>query len=260
MLSRFFAATAWPMPMVQPGSFFHFALTIVGITAALKLAFLLSRRKAPCEAAVLAASGVALAIFELYKQGFLYYVVYDEHFNWWYFPFQLCSVPMYLCLIYPWLKNHRSAEKILATFLQDFGLLGGIMALAVPDGLFHPYWTLTLHGFLWHFLLIFLGVYCGRRVLSDGGARGFLRMLPLYGFCCGIAIFINTMVQLCLYPQDYSDLFYINCFFPSEQPLFRSISLTFGNLWGHLLYVLCSCFGAGIIHLMWAKFVPPSQK
>lgn len=254
MLSRFFTATAWPMEMGQAGSLFHLALTMVGITAAVMLASLLSRQKNPAEDTVLAVCGAVLAVFELYKQGFLYYVVYSGQFNWWYFPFQLCSVPMYLCLIYPWLGSCSAAKRRIATFLQDFGLLGGIMALIVPDGLFHPYWTLTLHGFLWHFILIFLGAYCGRKGLAENGQNGFLWMLPLYGLCCGIAVFINTMVQLYIYPRDYSDLFYINCFFPSEQPIFHQISLMFGNVWGHLLYVLASCCGAGMIHLAWSRF------
>ena len=30
---------------------------------------------------------------------------------------------------------------------MDFNLLGGLMALLVPDGLMHPYITLTLHAF-----------------------------------------------------------------------------------------------------------------
>ncbi len=254
MLSRFFTATAWPMAANHPGSVLHMAFTFAGITLTVCLAFLLSRQNARNENTVLPACGVILAVLELYKQGFLYYVVYNRHFNWWYFPFQLCSIPMYLCLIYPWLKNRPFSRKRIATFLQDFGLLGGIMALAVPDGLFHPYWTLTLHGFLWHFILILLGVYCGRKGLADAGAGGFFRMLPLYGLCCSIAIFINTMVQLCIYPRDYSDLFYINCFFPSEQPFFHQLSLWLGNVWGHILYVLASCCGAGLIHLAWAVY------
>ena len=99
--------------------------------------------------------GVILALMELYKQAFLYFIEFDGRYDWWYFPFQLCSIPMYLCLAVPFLRSRRALRRI-ATFLQDFGLLGGIMALAVPPGLMHPYWTMTLHGFIWHFILLFL--------------------------------------------------------------------------------------------------------
>lgn len=252
----FFAATAWPMDMVAPYSFFHIALTLAGTLAAAFLACRLARAKHPAETGVLFSCGLLLAAAEVYKQGFLYTVVYSHHYEWWFFPFQLCSIPMYLCLAYPFLKTDprqtapspSPAQRTVATFLQDFGLLGGIMALAVPDGFLHPYWTLTLHGFFWHFILLFLGLYCCLRGLTDPTLRGYRKILPLYLACCLIACTVNAFVQATIYPADYADLFYINCAFPSEQPVFRQISLRFGNIWGHLAYIAASCTGAAMIH------------
>lgn len=40
--------------------------------------------------------GIILAFGELYKQLFLYVIVNHGKYDWWYFPFQLCSTPMYL--------------------------------------------------------------------------------------------------------------------------------------------------------------------
>ncbi len=91
---------------------------------------------------ILFSCGVLLALMELYKQAFLYVIEFHGHFDWWYFPFQLCSIPMYICLAAPLLHSEKTLRRA-ATFLQDFGLLGGIMALAVPPGLMHPYWTMT---------------------------------------------------------------------------------------------------------------------
>ena len=193
-IAYLFGQTAWPMEMQAPGSAFHLLLSLAGIACAVLAAMFLAGRKNLRPENVLFSCGLLLAFFELYKQGFLYFVVNGRCYNWWYFPFQLCSIPMYLCLAYPFLaRPHTSSGKhgvfntggsgaaapILATFLQDFGLLGGFMALAFPEGFLYPYWTLTLHGFFWHFLLIFIGVYCGRRGLSDFGETGFARCLPL---------------------------------------------------------------------------------
>lgn len=250
MIDRFFQWTAWPMALPVPYSPFHIILTILGVLASCLSALHLAASARIRPRAVLLAGGVLLVVLELYKQGFLYLIVNGGQYNWWYFPFQLCSVPMYLGLIYGFLPDaaSQSVAEIIPTFLQDFGLLGGIMALVVPDGLLHPYWTLTLHGFLWHFILIFLGLYCKQKGLVDSSNQSFLRMLPLYFVCCGIAAVINTAVQMTVYPAGYADMFYINCFFPSEQPLFHQISLALGNGWGHLAYMLASCAGAYLIH------------
>ena len=245
MLAWFFSATAWPMEAKLPYSPFHLILTAAGCALAVSCALWCARSPRIRPSRLLASCGLSLALLELYKQGFLWEIVFRHTYNWWYFPFQLCSVPMYLCLLYPFFPGR---QKRFATFLQDFGLLGGIMTLAVPDGLLHPYWALTLHGFFWHFMLIFLGLYCRQKNLADPLANGFLRMLPLYFFCCALASVLNTIIQFLPGQHAYADLFYINCFFPSEQPVFRQISLMFGNLWGHLAYLFASCLGAWAIH------------
>ncbi len=257
MISIFLAWTAWPMTAPVPYSFLHIFLAVAG---SLMAGFAASRlAAAPASPKrVLFGCGFLLAVMELYKQGFLYLIVNGGRYDWWYFPFQLCSVPMYLCLLYPLAASvsERSAGFFagsITVFLQDFGFLGGIMALAVPDGFLYPYWTLTIHGFLWHFLLIFLGIYCKQKGLTGESDQTFLRMLPLYFLCCGIAAIINTLVQFTVYPNGYADMFYINSFFPSEQPVFRQISLAFGNGWGHLAYILASCIGAYLIHRLFRR-------
>ena len=50
------------------------------------------------------------------------------------------------------------------------------MALAEPSGLMHPYITLTVHGFLWHFILTNrLGRYA-----SPEGIRQSLEIMVTY--------------------------------------------------------------------------------
>ena len=140
-IAYLFGQTAWPMEMQAPGSAFHLLLSLAGIACAVSAAMFLAGRKNLRPENVLFSCGLLLAFFELYKQGFLYFVVNGRCYNWWYFPFQLCSIPMYLCLAYPFVaRPHTSSGKhgvfntrgsgaaapILATFLQDFGLLGGL--------------------------------------------------------------------------------------------------------------------------------------
>ena len=133
-------ASAWPIQAPEPYSAFHILLCAAGIPLAVFLARRLARTSThPC--GVLFICGLVLAVSELYKQGFLYFVAGQGRYNWWYFPFQLCSVPMYLCLILPLFKHtpHCRMEKCICTFMQDFALLGGVMALAEPSGLMHPF-------------------------------------------------------------------------------------------------------------------------
>lgn len=238
-----------------PYSFFHIALTSLGVLCASLLAVRAAKavdsRDRSLPARILFSCGLLLAVMEAYKQGFLFFVPNGGRYDWWYFPFQLCSVPMYLGLSYPLLRSDLP-RRIAAGFIQDFGLLGGIMALAVPPGLMHPYWTMTLHGFLWHFILIFMGLFCAMARLSDLSLRGFLHVLPLLFACCLLAIAINVLAG----PGADADMFYLSPYHPSSQPVFHRISVELGIFPGILLYLLAMVLGGFLVHAAIQRFFP----
>ncbi|MEY8336565.1 hypothetical protein AALB16_00825 [Lachnospiraceae bacterium 62-35] len=250
--------TAWPMARPNPYSPFHIIAALIGILLSLYSARVLAKKTSfeKSSSSVLFCCGLVLAACELYKQAFLYFIVNSKSFDWWYFPFQLCSIPMYLCLLYP-VVSSSYLRQILLTFLQDFGILGGIMALVEPSGLMHPYWTLTLHGFLWHFILIFLGLYCCFGRTLKPSLIEFLRTLPLFFLCCLIATIINVSVG----PEGNADMFYISPYYPCLQIVFHEISLHVGIIPGNLIYLFSIPLGAGIIHyILWIAMRPTARQ
>ena len=134
MAEAFFQATAWTMDTPKPYGAFHLVLTVLGVSLSIFLArkFSFPERKAGPDT-ILFLCGLFLGLTELYKQGFIYYIENGRTYDWWYFPFQLCSVPMYLGLFIPMVPAR--IRNVFYLFIQDFGLLGGIMALAEPSGL-----------------------------------------------------------------------------------------------------------------------------
>ncbi len=244
VIIRFLKASAWPMEAPRPYSAFHLYLTAAGVLTAFLLARRLSRTLRPVR--ILFLCGLLLAFSEVYKQLFLYYIVDGEQYDWWYFPFQLCSVPMYLCLLLPLVQKagFQKAADAFCTFVQDYGLLGGVMALAEPSGLMHPYWTLTLHGFLWHFILIFSGLFCSMSGLGGKSWRRFWAALPLFLLCCAIATAVNVLSR----PYGNADMFYISPYYPNGQIVFHQIALAAGTLAGNLLYIFSIILGAAIFH------------
>lgn len=243
MISRLLTLTAWSMTPPAVWSPFHLAFMLIGILLAAFAAWKLRTRSEAFRLHLLFACGVFLAFSEVYKQLFLYYIENNRHYDWWYFPFQLCSIPMYICLAAPLLHSEKALRRA-ATFLQDFGLLGGIMALAVPPGLMHPYWTMTLHGFLWHFILLFLGLLSCMTGIAGHERRDYMDILPLFFLCCLIACVINIAAG----PTADADMFYISPFHPSSQPVFHEIACTAGIFWGNLLYVTAMAIGGFTLH------------
>ena len=242
--------TAWPMTPPVPYSAFHILLTVFGAGFAVSFARFFGRKirsmasPEPYFRHILFSCGVLLALMELYKQAFLYVIEFHGHFDWWYFPFQLCSLPMYLCLLLPFVPHKY--QRIFCTFMYNYNLLGAVMVFVDPSGLMHPYWTLTLHGFIWHILLIFIGLLIAFSRMVLPTAKGFWQSTAVFTVGCVIA----TIINVTSHPYGNADMFYITPYYATTQIVYSQIAAKFGIFAGNAVYVLSIILGAWLLHLV----------
>ena len=214
-------------------------------------------------------AGLVMLASELWKQWTLTYTINGGHYIWWYLPFQLCSIPMYVCLVLGiffliyHLRRHTGSPVCqitvshitpivsrLQSFLMDFGLLGGIFAFFDTSGMHYGYLPLTIHSYTWHILLIILGCISGLDHRTDHTRKGFRFSVCLYLSCCLIA----TMLNLTLYPLGTINMFYISPHYTMEQKVFCEIAKALGNEWGIGSYIMMSVVGAWVLHECWNLF------
>lgn len=197
--------------------------------------------------------GILMAASEIWKQLTLTFLINHGSYDWWYFPFQLCSIPMYICLILPAIsdKKYPSLHHILLTFLMDYCLLAGIFAFFDTSGMHYDYAPLTVHSFLWHILMILIGITAGLTRQADYSLSGYFDSTILYAGLCGIA----TLFNLTLYQYGDLNMFYISPHYSMTQVVFSEITKQFGNLTGIWSYLLSIPIGAGVFHMMWKKLV-----
>ena len=197
--------------------------------------------------------GLFMLSGEIWKQLTLTFILGGGQYNWWYFPFQLCSIPMYILLIYPRIRR-TALKQALLTFLMCYGLLGGIAVFADTTGLHYPLPALTVFSYGWHILLIILGISAGTvylRLLNGhqkkAPLRPFLYATCLYLACCLAAVFLNTIFDR----YGTINLFYINPDYRMQQIIFRDLVPRLGNTAVILLYIACTILGAFLIFLLW---------
>lgn len=189
--------------------------------------------------------GFCFLFSECIKQILLITVVHNGSYSWRYFPFQLCSLPMYLCLILPFLKH----KKAVIHFFMDINLLGGICAFADTSGMSYPLLILTLHSVCWHLALIALGIYTGIRFSTGLRIRDYLGVIKIFVITAGIAEIINTAVSK-LFTTEI-DMFYINPYRQFSQIIIRNLNGFLPNILVILVYVAAIILGGFLIHLIW---------
>ena len=190
--------------------------------------------------------GLLMLFSEVWKQWCLTYILNNGHYNWWYFPFQLCSIPMYICLILPWIRSPQIYDAFL-TFLMDFGMLGGIFAFCDTSGMYYHYPPLTIHSFAWHVLLIILGLYAGFTISKSISIQNYLKSAGIYLICCVVA----TIWNLLFHPYGNINMFYISPYYIMAQKVFCKLALILGNNAGIAIYIASTLFGAWIFHCIW---------
>ena len=195
------------------------------------------------------AFGAFLAAGELYKQCFLYFVIHPGIYDWWDLPFQLCSMPLYLCFLVPVVPKRQ--RSVFLTFLMDYNLMGAVMAFADISGMVREHWSLTLHSVLWHVAVILLGICIGRSGQGDVSRGGYARATVLLLFFCAGAELLNVV----LHNKGIVNLFYISPYYRMGQMVFRDIAARWGNGMGIVSYIGGMCLGGALLHEMWYLYI-----
>ena len=182
-----------------------------------------------------------MVIFEVIKQLVLTFYVGKGSFQWFYFPFQLCSIPMYVCVVAGITKKEGLYDACTA-FLSTFGLLSGICAFLDTSGFHYPVGILTVYSYVWHLLLILIGLYSA----AVRNRKEFLQSLYIFIICSIIAEIIDILVTLFMGADI--NMFYINLLVPTFQIVVKDVAGMIGNVPAIILYWLSCILGAFVLN------------
>lgn len=236
--------TAWGMEKPKPYHAFHLIFVIVGLSLCVFLAWLFRKASEKTNKIILVSCGAFLVITEIYKQLFYTFYIGGGDYQWWIFPFQLCSVPMYLCLIAPFIKK-ESVRGWLYTFLATYNLVGGFISLFEPSGLCHEYVTLTLHAFVWHIMLVFIGFYL---IASGRAGKRLIDFLPSIGVFGALAIFAQIINFK--FGDRGVNMFYISLLRDTPLAVFKDITLATNRFVNMILYMFALTLGAFVFFVI----------
>lgn len=252
MLESIFESVSWPMVPPQTYGTFHIGLTFIGFSLCALVAWKLRHVSDKTAERILFFCGIVLAVTEVFKQLFCFYVIEGGTYHWSEFPFQMCSVPMYMCLIVPFMKSEKM-KRAMYSFMALYNLLGGAISFAEPSGLFHDYVFLTVHSCIWHMLLVFIGLFVCMSNRGGTEKEDYGSATLIFIALCEIAFLMNWFVQSVLNKQ--MNMFFVG---PGNSPIivFKQISEQFGWYINTPIYIAAVSLGAYLVFVIiyWVKY------
>ncbi len=235
----------------EPYGFFHLSFVVLSLAVIVGACFLLRKSSDRTFRLVLFTVGAALTGSEIFKQFYYLYAAGEQGYDWYIFPFQLCSVPMYLALAAGCMKKGPVRDAI-CEYLVTVGFLGGIMAYAEPSGILNGHYFTLIHSCIWHGLLIFLALY----ILFTGNAcrslRDYRKALGIFGGVVATATALNILFR----EKPSFNMCYISPFYNTPLAVFSGFDAFFQKLIGQLpgrivsvlIYLVAVALGGFLIY------------
>lgn len=224
--------TDWKWPGERPTSFgwYHLMWLAIMIVVTIVLCMTLAKKhNKKKDDIVIFSFGFMLIALEIYKQ--IFYTLDAGYYQWHAFPFQFCSVPMFVAFIAPLLKDGK-VKDAMYKFLAYFGLLAGLAVMTYPGNCFATsYVTILIHTMIWHSSMVIMGIYLhvskqyGKNILKEV-IPGFIvfSVILLIAFSANMigyhAWFKNP--DLNVFGQQLN-LFYISPYYSCSLPILSNI-------------------------------------
>lgn len=243
--------------MVRPQPYGWFHLTCMALTAAAIFFLAINRRKAGEKQlnALLLIYAVPALVLEITKQ-----VIWSYSFDaaaglgywdyqWYAAPFQLCTMPAYICLISAVIKPGKTKDALLS-LLAYFTIWGSVMVFFIPNSCFVETIEVNIHTMWLHCGSLVVSVYLimTRAVKNEllSVRRGFFVFL----ICTGTALAMDVAAKLSgVIGEDTFNMFYISPYFISSLPVFEDIQQAVPYILFLASYVIVFMLGALAVFL-----------
>lgn len=249
MFYRFIEILHTEMERPKPYGWFHLVcifLTILSI-------FLLRNKKSEKSLkAVLGTYGIIALILEVLKNiswsANLDSGIITWDYQWYIFPFQLCSLPIYISLIC-FFTNNKKVHNYLLPFLAYVTILGGIATILLPDSCFTNEILININTMWIHCASLVLSFYLMLSGHVKPNLTSIKNAISVFIWCILIASLLNYFVYKSnILNGETFNMFFISPYFNSTLPLFSDIQPKLPYMIFLLIYFLIVTLGSLIIY------------
>lgn len=219
---------------------FHLLWLIGSFGAAVAFTMWHRRHPAASQRKVILITSITVIIFEIYKQinySFSYTDGITFDYQWYAFPMQFCSTPMYVGLLAGLTKKGK-LHNALCAYMATFSLFAGMAVMFYPGDVFTQTIGINIQTMVCHGSMIFLGVY----LLATGYVRlehkTVLKAVPVFSFFVILAMILNEIAyQSGLLETEEFNMFFISPYCAPHLPVYSLVQGVVPFPWCLLIYI-----------------------
>ena len=214
--------------METPGLYgwFHLLSLILTVAGTVFLCIRMKEASAKSVRMLILITTVTVLILEVYKQinySFSYQDGIHYDYQWYAFPFQFCSTPMYVGLVMAFTKQGRVHEACSA-YLATYALFAGICVMLYPATVFIDTIGINIQTMICHGSMIVVGIcllVCGYVKLEH---KTILKALPVFSCLVVIAMFMNSIAKATgLLERETFNMFFISPYCEPSLPVYSIV-------------------------------------
>ena len=203
-------------------------------------------------------ASLLILVLEIYKQINFSFQVVDGRivfdYQWYAFPFQFCSTPMYIGVIAAVTKR-EALHRRLCAYLASYSLFAGISVMAYPVSVFTETVGINIQTMVWHGGMIAMGIVLLRTGYVRTSVKTVLDALPVFLVLVLAAAGMNELAhQSGLLERETFNMFFISPYCAPSLPVYSLIQPLVPYPVSVLIYIVGFTAAAGIV-LMLARLL-----
>ena len=234
---------------------FHIFSLLITVIATVALCKLFDKGTDKTVQKSILAIAILVILLEIYKQFVFSYSIGENgsivfNYNWYTFPFQFCSTPMYIGFLAGIVKKGRFRDKLYA-FLATFAIFAGLCVMIYPGDVFMSYVGINIQTMICHGSMISVGVallYSGSVEAKHGTI---LKAVPVFATFVAIAMVLNEVAYITpiISNGNTFNMFFISPHFDSTLPVYGLIQPKVPFVISIIIYVVGFSLAAYLILL-----------
>lgn len=235
----------------EPYGWFHLMTLGLTILATILLCLYGQHHSPQHVRSILFGVSATVILLEIYKQINYTFTLQGDtivaDYQWYAFPWQFCSTPMYIGLLAGRTKPGRLHEALCA-YLATYSVFAGVCVMLYPVTIFTSTAAINIQTTFCHGSMIVIGAY----LLASGHVKiqlnTLLKAIPVFLFCVTVAAIMNEIAYFSgLLATEEFNMFFISPHCPPSLPVYSLVQQTLPYPLCLMIYIGAFTLAGGLI-------------